>query len=1122
MAVVDLDAAPSPGVVDLDAPDASADSGVVDLDAPEEGSLLDYLPSPSEAAALAAQVGLPIVGAAVGGLPGAAVGGLAGSALAQKLRGEDLSLRRTVVDTALSVIPGGRVARVLPGAAAKAGAKQVLNRAAGGAIEGAALTAGSTIAAESRLPSAEELALGTVVGGAAGEVGRRLDNRVRARAAAAKPTASAQPGVIDLDAPAAGAPEAGVVAEAATTPLAEAGPGFRRLPGEPTTAAGPTPVDRFTPETVDSQWANQPEELRGVLRAIVADNQDAIAKQTGGVQSAALQEEMASLFIPDNAMLPSGTALNAPQIRSLRNTLTALASKRHELETALLKSPDDATAQAAFDKTRTDLDTFLVNFAGARSESGRALGAFAGGSKALSPDETAAILRLRAARTIEQRRGKLVLDGQPLSSDDLFDRLQRSASPEEQIDLLEKVKRESPGAAAEALRDFYFAAILSRPITHVRNITGNLTDLALAPIKIPLAAARAKAISRVTGEAPTTTYGELVPFARGARVGAAKGMRQFVEVLKQGATSEELADPELLVRVAGGKESPTELAATASTQPGRTVPRAGFLGSKALSAGVSRSLSAADKFFRAIREETSRAQGAFARGRRLAMGEGLKGAAMKDRAREIEATLLNYSSLSEAERAALSPAIIEAADNLGSEVSRVSARAVYQEDPGKLASGLSAIKSVLGPRGGLLVDQVLPFVKTPANLTRRGLLLSGFGPAWAEKEAEIAAKGLTGLAAERVRAEVGGEGLAGLLALAPLLYLAERGLIHGDAPEDPKDKAQFLASGRKANSIDIGGRNVGLNLFGPVLLPATAVANAVQTAKTSKDFREAIGAIALRQGASLLDQSFLFGLSDLFQLLTDRRGTSQTGSERVETFLGTRAASFIPGAVQDVAEVVDAGGLGAEAPVRQPTTITEPIKAAIPGLRSEVPPKVDVTGRVATRPALIPDVTTIEDTGVKAELDALNASRPPKSKALLEDVPASGVPATDVQSVGAAATPVKVQVQLFPNSKPVTLEGENSTAYRLAESRLVNRALTNKITSPAYQKLVERGPETESQRRKQIAAIVASAQQIIRNRAKGAILKARAKGDASAAVLTVEGLLPPSRTGLYAPLPTEE
>jgi hypothetical protein len=741
----------------------------------------------------------------------------------------------------------------------------------------------------------------------------------------------------------------------------------------------------------------------------------------------------------------------------------------------------------------------------------------------LSPDETAAILRLRAARTIEQRRGKLVLDGQPVSADDLFDKLQRSGSPEEQIELIEKVKRESPGAATEALRDFYFAAILSRPITHVRNITGNLADLALAPIKIPLAAARAKAVSRVTGEAPTTTYGELVPFARGARIGAAKGLRQFVEVLKKGATSEELADPELLVRVAGGKEGPTELAATASTQPGRTVTqlRPGFLGSKALSAGVSRSLSAADKFFRSIREETSRAQGAFARGRRLAMGEGLKGAAMKDRAREIEASLLEYPSLSEAERSALSPAIVEAADNLGTEVSRVSARAVYQEDPGKIASGLSAFKSTLGPRGGLLVDQVLPFVKTPANLTRRGLLLSGFGPAWAEKEAEIAAKGLTGLAADRVRAEVAGEGLAGLLALAPLLYLTERGLIHGDLPEDPKDKAQFLASGRKANSIDIGGRNVGLNLFGPVLLPATAVANAVQTTKTAKDFREAIGAIALKQGASLLDQSFLYGLSDLFQLVTDRRGTTQTGSERVETFLGQRAASFIPGAVQDVAEVVDAGGLGKEAPVRQPTTITEPIKAAIPGLRSEVPPKIDVTGKIATRPALIPDVTTIEDTDVKAELDALNASRPAKSKALLEDVPASGVPAADVQSVGAAATPVKVQVQLFPNSKPVTLEGENSTAYRLAESRLVNRVLTNKITSPAYQKLVERGPETETQRRKQLAAIVASAQQIIRNRAKGAILKARAKGDASAAILTVEDLLPPSQSGLYAPLPSE-
>lgn len=135
-----------------------------------------------------ARIGLPILGgavgsvvpgpgtaagAAIGAAAGAALGGAAGEAVAEKIEGRDLDPAEIALSAGLSAIPAGpagRAAAELAKGGAKNLAKRALLHTAEGATQGVIGEAVRPAIMEGRLPEADELVRGGVVGGALGGV----------------------------------------------------------------------------------------------------------------------------------------------------------------------------------------------------------------------------------------------------------------------------------------------------------------------------------------------------------------------------------------------------------------------------------------------------------------------------------------------------------------------------------------------------------------------------------------------------------------------------------------------------------------------------------------------------------------------------------------------------------------------------------------------------------------------------------------------------------------------------------------------------------------------------------------------------------------------------------------
>src|SRR5581483_4230085 len=229
--------------------------------------------------------------------------------------------------------------------------------------------------------------------------------------------------------------------------------------------------------------------------------------------------------------------------------------------------------------------------------------------------------------------------------------------------------------------------------------------------------------------------------------------------------------------------------------------------------------------------------------------------------------------------------------------------------------------------------------------------------------------------------QVAGEAVLGLALATPLVMLAEKGLLHGSLPTDDAEKARFLAAGRKPNSIDIGGYNVSLQAAGPLLIPGAMIANAVRefhTGKTTKaQFQDTVNTIVARNVDSFLSISFIDSMSDLFQAVTEMGSADSEAdaTKQLGVYLGQRVASYVPGIVQQAKQAATGGVIP-----ERPTSFTEAIGAAIPGASKlgipEPPPKVDVTGEIATghRNAFFTDISTIDrkNDPVFQELDRLN------------------------------------------------------------------------------------------------------------------------------------------------------
>lgn len=433
------------------------------------------------------------------------------------------------------------------------------------------------------------------------------------------------------------------------------------------------------------------------------------------------------------------------------------------------------------------------------------------------------------------------------------------------------------------------AGLLTGINTHLRNVSGTgLYQISEEAARVPAAVADL-AVSAIT-KRRTISGPSLTAMGRSAHEAATKGWREAKEIVRKGATAEDLARLQLGAEIKSGSKILD-----------------GYVN------GVFRLLNAEDKIFRtyAMRralEDRARSQvlteirqGAIPRGK---YGQRLK-EIIDDPSEEIMA-----GAISDAEIAVFTN------DNL-------------------LSKGLGAFRKEMDKtRGGrwvnFAIDTVAPFTKTPTNIIARMLEYSPISPQLGVDTYRVARgiiKGAMTEAEQRAFAQTFGRAAigSGVIALGWKLY--DAGLATGIYEDQPSKTSRDIAAGRPPGAIKIGDtwyQVTGFAPLGNLIAIGASLAREYEQEKGGK-----VGAIV---GKTIAEQPLLEGAANVVDVLT--------GEKSPEEEAGRLVGSFVPTIVSDVGELIDPKQ-------RQAEGFTAQIEKRIPGVRQMLPEKTDALGRPA-------------------------------------------------------------------------------------------------------------------------------------------------------------------------------
>ena len=260
-------------------------------------------------------------------------------------------------------------------------------------------------------------------------------------------------------------------------------------------------------------------------------------------------------------------------------------------------------------------------------------------------------------------------------------------------------------------------------------------------------------------------------------------------------------------------------------------------------------------------------------------------------------------------------------------------------------SGIRKFANLVNIKGYGLGDMVMPFVKTPANLTKAVVDFSPLGAINAAVKTSQFNKDIgKGVATSKQQREVvkaWSQVITGTLGMAIMTALANAGIITGGSDED-KDVRAFEQNilGIKPYSIKIGDRSYTYDWAQPLGTSAAMVADTVKSLKNADDTEGKVAAIlnGLESGASvLLDQALVSGIRNLFEEDNLINGLLEIALNE--------PAKFAPQSLSQLAQIQDDTARTSYVYNNPIQTAKNKIKAKIPGLRQTLEPSVDVLGR---------------------------------------------------------------------------------------------------------------------------------------------------------------------------------
>lgn len=334
---------------------------------------------------------------------------------------------------------------------------------------------------------------------------------------------------------------------------------------------------------------------------------------------------------------------------------------------------------------------------------------------------------------------------------------------------------------------------------------------------------------------------------------------------------------------------------------------------------------------------------------------------LNSRALDYEDVIFNRAAYVDSFAQALQAKGVTAAEaHAGTRAADVEAARAYAIEEAQRATyrNTTALSEALSKRGrydasdnivergkSFLVDALLPFRKTPANILTTGLDYSPIGLVKGIKEAMVDVKSGKCTAADAVDSIASGLTGTGILALGA--YLAAEGLLHVRAGDDDKEEAFEKATGGQDYALQIGDKSYSLDWAVPAAMPLFAGAAIMESAQKGGGTFDAVADALLGMQDVVLETSMLSSLNDLIAnisyadspvlYIADKAISSYAG-QYIPT-IGSKVASVFDDTVRKSYVEKGTGQLSSDV-----NYFLQGAAKKVPGARNQLQPSIDLWG----------------------------------------------------------------------------------------------------------------------------------------------------------------------------------
>lgn len=642
---------------------------------------------------------------------------------------------------------------------------------------------------------------------------------------------------------------------------------------------------------------DSPEDVQKVLGKMASESKKGIDAARRGKQTfeeIKLNAEQRDAW-KDLSSRRQGEPLNAEQSVAARQLWASSTEKLTQLAEAAVSAPTEANL-FAFRKMLAVHDTIQTQVVAARTETARALASW----------------RIPAGGNAERMRDVLAAlqnSGGPEVAKELAERVSALGKAGKFRELGAVVEKTAYARTRDAVLEGWVNGLLSAPTTHTANMASNFSTLFTRMGERRVA----ESISSLLGPAGGTQAGEAVSQLFGLVEGVKDMFRYYGKraslFLNEDTEGFKASRAESPAVTAGLADATKVEHAPAISSEALRISSSGWLGRAVDMAGqVARTpgtaMGAEDEFFKTV-------------GYRME----LNAQALRQAASEVHAGTLAPDALKQR--------VKDIAANPPENVRMAAADAAlyhtFTQSPGEVARSIMKITQKYPA-----MKVIMPFVKTPANILKYTFERTPLAPVMGKFRADVAAGGAR-------RDEALARMSLGTTAMLSFADLAMQGKVTGRGPVDKAQRQAMEREGWKPYSMKVGDRWVTYNRLDPIGSLVGLSADTVETVHNAQaeslddaDAEQLAVATSIAFAGNLTNKTYLSGLSDMFEALSDPQRYGEGMMQRI-------AGSAVPSGIA-------AANRQGDPYVREVNSMLDAIRARTPGLSENLPVKRNLWG----------------------------------------------------------------------------------------------------------------------------------------------------------------------------------